>query len=224
MQRSVPRIVAGILCLPISYLAFSAQPIRVLDKEGNLTGAYDVTVWFRVISLIILALGVMLIVGEIRRWFAPESKQERSKASFFRSLRLRFLQDGPLWLIFNLSQIALGAYMGIRMGFSSDADVAHSLGLLCIGLLVTTTVFVIGVVSHASKRLRAPSLNRFSLNWVGDPLQVLFIETLVISALIVGGVFRVGIRGLWTLAPHVSMLAGLLIGQAVVYRAFRREI
>jgi hypothetical protein len=224
LQSSVPRIVAGILCLPISYLAFSAKPIRVLDKEGNLTGDYDVTAWFRVIALIILALGAMLIVGEVRRWSAPEPEQEQSNAAFFRSWGRRFLEDGPLWLIFNLSEIALGAYMGLRIEHSSNPDVTNSSGLLCIGLLVIMTIFVIGVVSHASQRLRAPSLNRFSLNWVGDPLQVLFVATLATLALIVGGVFRAGIRGLWTLGPHVSILAGLLIGQAIVYWAFRREI
>jgi hypothetical protein len=205
-------------------VAFFAEPIRVLDKEGKLTGDYDVTAWFRVIALIILALGAMLIVGEVRRWSASEPKREKSNAAFFRSWGRRFLEDGPLWLIFNLSEIALGAYMGLRSEPSSNPDVTDSSGLLCIGLLVIMTVFVIGVVSQASQRLRAPSLNRFSLNWSGDPLQVLFIATLVTLALIVGGVFRAGIRGLWTLAPHVSILAGFLIGQAIVYWAFRREI
>jgi hypothetical protein len=224
LQSSVPRIVAGILCLPISYVAFRAEPIRVLDKEGKLSGDYDVTAWFRVIALIILALGAMLIVGEVRRWSASESERGQSNAAFFRSWGRRFLEDGPLWLIFNLSEIALGAYMGLRIELSSNPDVTNSSGLLCIGLLVTMTIFVLGVVSHARGRLRAPSLRRFSLNWLGDPLQALFVGTLATLALILGGVFRAGIRGLWNLAPHVSILAGLLVGQAIVYRVFRSEI
>jgi len=223
LQSSGPRIVAGILCLAISYLALSAEPITVLDKEGKLGGVYDVTAWFRVISLILMALGATLLVGEVRRWSASESEREQSNAGFFR-LRLRLLKDGPLWLILNLSQIALGAYMGFRMQASISSDVSSSIGLLSIGLLVTVTVFVIGVVSQASAQLRAPSLSRFSLNWGGDPLQVLFIATLATLGLIVGGAFRVGIRGLWTLAPYVSILGALLIGQAVVYGAFRDEI
>lgn len=200
---------------------FFRRTHNVLGKEGTLGGVYDVTAWFRVMSLILLALGATLLVGEIRRWSASESEREQSNAGFFGPLRLRLLKDGPLWLIFNLSQIALGAYMGFKMQASISSDVSSSIGLLCIGLLVTVTVFVIGVVSQASAQLRAPSLSRFSLNWGGDPLQVLFIATLATLALIVGGAFRVGIRGLWTLAPYVSILGALLIGQAVVYGAFR---
>ena len=225
LQYSMHRIVGGISCLLMAAFAFfGQQPMTFVDENGKITGVYDLTVWLRLFAGVALAVGVALLVWGIWRWFDPKPQPEQANAGFLASLRTRFFADGPLWLIFNVAEILFAAYAGFRMGAEVGSEPTTPDRFLCISLLVVWVVFVIGIVSLASKPLRVPSLNRFSLSWNKDPLQVLFISTLMTLALIMTGLGRAGVRGISAFAPYESSLVGLLIGQAIVYWAFRREI
>ena len=104
--------------------------------------------------------------------------------------------------------------------------------IFCGLILLVTPLFAIWSVSYSIRRwnhnrLARPSLRRNPLNWWHDPLQSLFISTCVMAAMAIGSVARrptIGSVGFWTVAVYTCFAFGLLIGQILVYRIYRKNI
>jgi hypothetical protein len=65
------------------------------------------------------------------------------------------------------------------------------------------------------------------MNWWHDPLQSLFISSLLCSGMAVGSALRrpsFNSAAFWTSGMFVSSAVGLLIGQMLVYRIYRQRI
>jgi hypothetical protein len=102
----------------------------------------------------------------------------------------------------------------------------------CLSILLVMPVFAILSVGYSLRRcktdrLRRPSLDRNPFNWWRDPLQGLFISTLIMAATAIGSAFHrppFGSVGFWTLGVYVCFAIGLFVGQILVYRIYRQRI
>ena len=104
--------------------------------------------------------------------------------------------------------------------------------IFCSVTLVTTALFSIFSAYYSvnykdCETLRRPSLDRNSVNWWYDPLQSLFMSTLIMAGTGIGSIFRFpewGSTGFWTLGFYWCTVAGFMIGQFFVYKIYRERI
>lgn len=98
----------------------------------------------------------------------------------------------------------------------------------CIVVLLLMLSFAFGAMFYfRNGRLTRPSIGRLPLSFSRDPLQLLFIFSLCLLGMLLGGCFRidtVGTAGHWRVAVYASAFMGLLIGQALGYAMFRKHI
>jgi hypothetical protein len=226
-RSSLIYLVLGIILLQTAYMTFTArQPVVFRNEHEQVVGVRDLTVSFRIISWAALIIGLLMIVGAIATWFRPHAKEKMGHNVFGAELRL--FAAGPVWMLFNALLILLSVWAGYAEMSPSKLQHTNPDLILCVCIVILLPLFVIGTL-HLSKadRLRRPSLNRFPLNWSGDPLQALFISTLCCLGLFIGSLSRVidsGALGFWTVAFYCSLFFGLLTGQLVAYRLYRSRI
>lgn len=227
-HKSGMQLVFAFIVLLIAYAAFTGrQPTVVLNEQGEVVGTYDLTGLFRIVSWSALAIGLLFLWSALRGLFAKEVNQGQSHLNPPRFGRW-FSGNGYGWVAFNSALILLGMWTGYGETFLDTFSGARSGIIVCISLVICVPIFVIGSVSLATvEHLQTPGWSRFPLNWTGDPLQALFIMTLCTVAAFLGGLSRLGISGsggVWPTAAYASLLFGLLLGQAIVYRIFRGRI
>jgi len=217
-------LVSGLILLEFAYLTLTAdQPTVFINEQGQPFSSSSLTAWFRVASWGALASGSLLLMYSIRIYVGKESKTHGNSTESWAKWRL--LENGRIWLVFNVILTALSVWTGYAemspaMGERSNADL-----IFCVAIIVSIPVFAICTVHFSTVHdLRKPSWDRFPLNWWGDPLQTLFISTLSALGLVVGSLFRFGTSGIIEVqlaATYVSILVGLVIGQMIVYAVYR---
>ncbi|HEY3853849.1 MAG TPA: hypothetical protein VGO67_05595 [Verrucomicrobiae bacterium] len=136
------------------------------------------------------------------------------------------------WRTINLSILIVSLWGGY--GSLSPDRLRHTNpdAVFCLLILVILPLFAlvtvhISVVRWKHEILRRPSLSRNPFNWWHDPLQSLFVSSAVSAAMFFGSVCRFpayGSIGFWTSGMFASMTAGLVIGQAFVYKVYSRRI
>jgi hypothetical protein len=136
------------------------------------------------------------------------------------------------WAVLN----SIAVILSIRSGYASltpDRLLHKNPDLLsCLILLLGTPVFAIMSVGYSLRRSKAellsrPSWTRNPFNWWGDPLQSLFVSTSVTAATALGSSIRrpaYGSVGFWMMGVYSCIAVGLLVGQILVYRIYRRLI
>jgi hypothetical protein len=86
----------------------------------------------------------------------------------------------------------------------------------------------IGAVSMATvSSLEKPTWNRSPFRWFADPLQSLFISSWLMLCVFAGTTARLlgGKKELLDLLPlYGAILGGLVTGQIIVYRVYRKRI
>jgi hypothetical protein len=150
-----------------------------------------------------------------------------------------------IWILTNIAYLLLAVWGGYRS--MSPERLAHTNPepILCGILLIVMPVFALWTVYYSIQRsrtnvvmpyalprpftLRRPSWQRNPANWWGDPLQSLFVTTCFIVGVLFGAALRrpgpaIGSVGFWTLGVYCSLAIGLLIGQLLVYRVYRRYL
>lgn len=227
-HTSARQLVFAFIVLLIAYAAFTGrQPTIFLDEQGGVVGTYDLTVLFRIVFWSALVIGLLLVRSAIQRLFANEVDQGQSHLSPPRFGRW-FSGNAYGWVAFNSGLILLGLWTGSGETFLDTLSVARSGIIVCVSIVILVPAFVIGSVSlAATEHFQTPGWSRFPLNWSKDPLQALFIMTWCTLAAVLGGLSRLGSSGsggVWSIAAYVSLLFGLLMGQAMVYRIFRGRI
>lgn len=105
---------------------------------------------------------------------------------------------------------------------------AISCCLVLLGIpLVALLAVELSIRRWKHNNLARPSFDRNPLNWWGDPLQSLFISTCVMAATAIGSAVRrptIGSVGFWMFAVYSCFALGLIIGQILVYRIYRKNI
>jgi hypothetical protein len=104
--------------------------------------------------------------------------------------------------------------------------------VFCAVVLIACAAFPIGIITYSVKRygittLRRPSWFRSPLNWWGDPLQSLFIVTLIMAGYTLGSLLwhpAYNSIGFWTVSFYSCMVLGLVIGQSLAYRVYKTNI
>jgi hypothetical protein len=137
-----------------------------------------------------------------------------------------------VWYVVNITLVTLG----LRGGYSSIA--AEHLrnknpdAIFCGLIFLTTPLFALWSVDCSIRRrkhdnLVRPSFHRNPLNWWHDPLQSLFISTCVAVSMAIGSALRrpaIGSVGCWMVAMYSCLALGLVTGQVVAYRLYRKQI
>jgi len=136
------------------------------------------------------------------------------------------------WVVINSILIGL-ALRGGYVSLAPDRLRHTNPGpILCLLLLLIMPLFAVGSVAYSIQRwksdpLSRPSLDRNPLKWWTDPLQSLFVSTCIMAAMAIGGAVRQPAFesvGFWTLGIYCCFAIGLLAGQILVYRVYRRHI
>jgi hypothetical protein len=137
-----------------------------------------------------------------------------------------------VWYVINIALVTLA----LPGGYNSVApDKLRNMNpdAIFYGLiLLVTPLFAIWSVNYSIRhwnhsKLARPSLSRNPLNWWHDPLQSLFISTCVTVSSAVGSALRhpkIGSVGFWMAAFPACIAVGLIVGQILVYRIFRKNI
>jgi len=149
------------------------------------------------------------------------------------------------WFITNIVFVSLAVWGGYGSMAPERLARTNPDPILCGILLVVMPLFAIGTVYYSILRsrnnvvmpyalprpftLRRPSWHRNPTNWWGDPLQSLFVTTCFMGAVLIGAALRrprptIGSVGFWTLGIYCSFAIGLVIGQLLVYRVYRRYL
>jgi hypothetical protein len=136
------------------------------------------------------------------------------------------------WRVANVGLVALAAAGGYA--FISPDGLAHSNvdAIACLAILLGSVTVSIAGPAYALKMydlqvLRRPSWRRNPFPLWRDPLQFLALATWVTLAGTVGCLIRLpqtGLVGFWIILSDFSCLVGLLIGQTIAYRLFRKRI
>lgn len=137
-----------------------------------------------------------------------------------------------IWYIVNTGCVMWALWGGYRSTAPDRLQHANPDLRLCFVLLLIMPLFSLGIVYYSIRRWRQdtvqrPSWHRNPINWWGDPLQALFISTCFVASMAIGAALRhpaIGSVGFWMLGVYYSVGIGLLIGQLLVYRVFRRHI
>ena len=138
-----------------------------------------------------------------------------------------FFRDSRIWAIINLLTIPIGVVKGYRDALSITLRSEDHPEILCLSIIVLVPVVVLFTAARGKGALRIPSLRSCPLRWRRDPLAFLMGISLLALGNVLGstlGLWKSGTRGLWMVAAYGSLLLGVLIGQALVYQIFRREI
>jgi hypothetical protein len=142
----------------------------------------------------------------------------------------RLLSNPYLWRTINIAIILSSPFAGYRDMAPDRLAHTNPDKYFCTAILITMPFFVLGALWFATSRcdeFRAPSLDRFPINWWYDPLQALFISTLTTFGWAIGSQLRIagtGTLGFWTVAFHWCVFVGLLVGQLIGYPLFYRRI
>ena len=138
----------------------------------------------------------------------------------------------PVWRTVNIGLVLLAPVGGYAGSTPEKLRTTNPDAILCLILLVLMPLFALGCVSYSVNRWQHDTLRRFSwdrnpMNWWHDPLQSLFITTLLAAAYCLGLALRFpsfGSIGFWTLGMWASLAVGLFIGQILVYRIYRERL
>jgi hypothetical protein len=104
--------------------------------------------------------------------------------------------------------------------------------VLCLTIVVAVPLVALAGTHYAISRLGVttlyrPSWNRSPLQFWKDPLQLLFVATVVSGAALVGSALRLsgaGWDGFWMFVFYCALVAGLLLARVVTYRVFLHRI
>lgn len=137
-----------------------------------------------------------------------------------------------IWYVINIALITLALPGGYNSIAFDNLPNMNPDPILCCMILLFMPLFALWSVHYSIRhwkhsRLARPSLNRNPLNWWHDPLQSLFISTCVAVSAAVGSALRyptIGSVGFWMSAIHMCAAIGLLFGQVLVYRIYRKNI
>jgi hypothetical protein len=137
-----------------------------------------------------------------------------------------------IWYAINIALVALALAGGYNSLSAEKLRNKNPDAIFCGLILLVTPLFALWIVDHSIRRwnhsrLARPSLSRNPLNWWHDPLQSLFISTCVMASTAIGGALRrptVGSVGFWMIAMYSCVAVGLVTGQVLVYRLYRKQI
>ena len=137
-----------------------------------------------------------------------------------------------IWYVINISLVTTalpGGYNSVSLGNLRNKNPD---AIFCGLILLVTPLCVLWIVGYSIRRwnhdnLVRPSFDRNPLNWWHDPLQSLFISTCVTASMAIGGALRrptIGSVGFWMIAMYSCVAVGLVTGQVLVYRFYRKQI
>ncbi len=135
-----------------------------------------------------------------------------------------------VWLAVNTGFIILAFWTGYGEMAPEKLRGTNPDQFLCLAVLIMIPVFVLGTLWTSRSRcpsFRRPSWDRNPLRWWTDPLQALFVTTLIMLAWAIGCQLHIsgsGTIGFWTVAVYWCIFLGLVIGQVLGYIIFRRRI
>lgn len=137
-----------------------------------------------------------------------------------------------VWPAFNTVLLVLGFLGGYTSTAPTNIRDTNPDAVLCLLVIAAVPIVILGGTYYATARLgvtelRLPSWTRNALLFWYDPLQFLFIATLVCLAATIGSGLRMwltGWAGFWTFGLYGSMVIGLLIARVLAYRIFRSRI
>jgi uncharacterized membrane protein len=214
---------AGI-CLLFAFLAFTGeQPTVFKDAYGNVTAVRDLGVWLKFLGSTAVALGIALVVNGVRlivrRVVSPQTPAPTSNTRRRGSI---------VWSILNLILIIVAVWIGYSEADKSRLQTANHPMMLCVAATVAMMLLAIGAPYFArGGGLQSPSFDRCPVSWWTDPLQSLFISTLVCLGLFTGSILWALGRNhseIWVVALFGNMFLGLLVGQAITYRLHAKWI
>jgi hypothetical protein len=221
-------IVFGIMAVMVGVILLTGkQPTIFRNEQGRVIGVHDFTVPFRIAGVTTLLIACGLFRAGWRRWMMKAFEQRQEPISVFSRGGDWLAKPRLLWIGCNLALVGLSFWTGYdEMPWLPVLPSAS----LYVTLAIGSCLFAIGVVAVSRVTvLKAPSWNRFPLNWTSDPLQALFISSLCLLAALVGTMVQlnfVASGNIWMALAFVSVLSGLLVGQGVVYlmnRARRKK-
>jgi hypothetical protein len=218
-------VVLGILLLQVGYLLSTSDQLLIwLNEHQKIIDRKDAPTVFEICSVAAFAMATCLLVYGIRGIQTKRTGDDRPISV----VKNRSAVVENLWLSANIALVLASIWAGYNEMSPGRLQHTNPDAIFCLCVLVVMSLFAVGTL-HLSKtaRFRRPSLNRFSLNWSGDPLQALFLSTLVCLGLVVGSLTRVlnsGAVGFWTVAFNCSLFIGLVVGQLVAYRLYRGRI
>jgi len=137
-----------------------------------------------------------------------------------------------IWYIVNACLLVLGLLGGYASLAPESISGSNPDAVLCLLVIVIIPVVFIGGIHYGTARLglrelHTPSWERNPLLFWYDPLQFLFVATLVCFAATIGSGFRswlAGWVGFWIFGLYCSMVIGLVIARILIYRLFRSRI
>jgi hypothetical protein len=137
-----------------------------------------------------------------------------------------------LWGIVNAIFLLLFAWLGYTGLVAERLRGTNPDLFFCIVAFVAISLITVGRLHFAKAAIfRKPSWGRFPLNWSTDPLQAILISTCWWTGFVIGNVYRLLTSNLgadktvlWTVLFYVSVLAGLVVGQVIVYALYKDRI
>ena len=137
-----------------------------------------------------------------------------------------------IWGYVNIGLVALGLPSGYTSLSPERLANTNPDLIFCAAVLVGTIIVCVGgtyysVFKLGHTSLRRPSWNRNPFKIWYDPLQFIAVCIAASGAGVLGALARlpsIGRMGFWTMAVDCSMLLGLILGMAIVFRIFRSRI
>ena len=221
IQRAVIFFVPAVICLQIGYITLTAkQPVVLRDRKQEVVEVRDLTDTYRIVSVSAFVAGVVLMLVAIHR-FATSGNTASLKTP---GEPMR----GWWWSFVNVILISSAVWGGYKDTKPENLVHTNPDALLCALTLLITLFFAFGTLYWSkAKRFERPGLDRFPLNWSGDPLQALFITTLWSLGLFAGSLahaFSSGVAGVWTSISFACLAIGLTIGQLLGYWFLRDRL
>jgi hypothetical protein len=137
----------------------------------------------------------------------------------------------PIWNILNIGLLTLGFWGGYRSTEPGSLRHANPDPVLWLVILLIMPLFSIGSVYYSTRRWRnilsRPSWDRNPVNWWPDPLQSLFFSMCFMATMAIGAALRrpaIDSVGFRMVGIYGSTAIGLVVGQLLVYRIYRRHI
>jgi hypothetical protein len=137
-----------------------------------------------------------------------------------------------IWYVANTGLVALACSDGWVSMAPERLSRTNPDPILCVIILIILPLFALWSVHFSIRHwkhesLARPSFDRNPFNWRHDPLQSLFISSCVTAAMAIGSALRrpsIGSVGFWTFGAYSCSAIGLLIGQVLVYRIYKKRI
>ena len=135
-----------------------------------------------------------------------------------------------LWLVVNIVVVLTSPWAGYHDMAPERLSQENTDQYACIAVAIILPLFVLGILSFAAtccEQFRRPAWDRFPVNWWYDPLQALFITTLIALGWAIGSQLRFpayGTVGYWTVVLHWCIFFGLVVGELIAYPIFRHRI